>query len=264
MAIGEHGWWHPDTKRVWCPACGPRRTGAAVDHAGSQEGRAEPEVGVAGGSALAEYHRRRTRRQDAILAQHPLLGKLILAATAEPQSTHAWARGALGEQRVGARLNDLTASGAVVLHDRRIPGTNANIDHIVVARSGVWIVDSKHYRGQVERCGTGGWLRTDIRLFVGRRDCTKLVTRTTTQVAAVQRAVQDADLPIHAVLCFTGADWSLFAKPFELDGVLVTWPSALVKRIARASDRSVLVRDISERIAKQLPNVPPRRTRTKH
>jgi hypothetical protein len=39
----------------------------------------------------------------------------------------------------------------VVLHDRRIPGRRSNIDHLVIARSGVWVVDTKRYRGKVER-----------------------------------------------------------------------------------------------------------------
>jgi len=41
-----------------------------------------------------------------------------------------------------------------ILHDRRIPGSRANIDHIVVAPSGVWIIDAKRYSDQlVQRRG---------------------------------------------------------------------------------------------------------------
>jgi hypothetical protein len=28
------------------------------------------------------------------------------------------------------------------------------------------------------------------------------------------------------MLCFVDAEWRFFAKPFEIDGVLVTWPGA--------------------------------------
>jgi hypothetical protein len=34
------------------------------------------------------------------------------------------------------------------------------------------------------------------------------------------------------VLCFTDSDWKLFAEPFTLNEVLVTWPRALVRAIA--------------------------------
>ena len=67
-------------------------------------------------------------------SETPKLGGLILALSDDPQSTRAWDTGALGEERLGNRLNEL-ASGAIrVLHDRRIPGSRANIDHIAVAR----------------------------------------------------------------------------------------------------------------------------------
>jgi hypothetical protein len=59
-----------------------------------------------------------------------------------------------------------------VLHDRRIPRTRANIDHIAVTRSGaVWAIDAKNYRGKVQRVDKGGWFATDERLYVGSRDC---------------------------------------------------------------------------------------------
>ena len=34
-----------------------------------------------------------------------------------------------------------------------------------------------------------------------------------------------------AVLCFVDAEWSLFAKPFGLDGVWVGWAKALGERL---------------------------------
>jgi len=62
-----------------------------------------------------------------------------------------------------------------VLHDRRIPGTRANIDHIAIAPSGLWAIDAKHYKGRVEHVDKGGWFLTDWRLLVGGRDKTGLV-----------------------------------------------------------------------------------------
>ncbi len=37
-----------------------------------------------------------------------------------------------------------------MLHDRRIPGSRANIDHIAIATSGVWVIDAKRYKGKVQ------------------------------------------------------------------------------------------------------------------
>lgn len=67
----------------------------------------------------------------------PVTGHLAAALTAkpiegpEPQHVAAWKAGADGERRVGERLDRWAqASGGFVLHDRRIPGSKANIDHI--------------------------------------------------------------------------------------------------------------------------------------
>jgi len=62
-----------------------------------------------------------------------------------------------------------------VLHDRRIPGARANVDHIVVAPWGVFVIDAKNYKGRVEKRDRGGFFSTDYRLYVGGRDKTALV-----------------------------------------------------------------------------------------
>jgi len=189
---------------------------------------------TAGSSAQNEADRRRRSRENRIRSAHPRLGGLLLALSAEPPSTTAWERGAEGERRVGAALDRLLAADIGVLHDRRCPGTRANIDHLVVAASGIWIVDAKHYKGRVEQRNVGKWLSTDIRLFVGGRDRTQLLDGLVRQRATIDHALEGTDVtdvPVHTVLCFVGGDWKLFAKPFALRSSLVTWPNALYERI---------------------------------
>lgn len=96
-------------------------------------------------------------------------GGVVLALTDEPQSTRAWAVGAWGEAKLAEALDGFT-----VLHDRCVPGTNRNIDHVVVAPAGVFVVDAKRYEGRIEICNHGWFLRSDERLHVGRRDCSAL------------------------------------------------------------------------------------------
>jgi hypothetical protein len=171
-----------------------------------------------------------------VRAAHPRVGGLILALTDEPQSTKAWAQGAEGERLLGARLDDLAAEGSIVLHDRRIPGTRANIDHLVVASSGVWVIDAKRYRAEVRQVDVGGWRRRDDRLYVGRRDCTALIAGMDVQVAAVRAALAAAEAApaISAVICFLGAEWPLFPKPLRFGDVTVTWSKALLQQSRQA------------------------------
>ena len=56
-----------------------------------------------------------------------------------------------------ALLDPLRDEGLAVLHDRRIPYSKANIDHLIVAPWGVFIVDAKNYKGKVETRNRGGF-----------------------------------------------------------------------------------------------------------
>jgi hypothetical protein len=249
LKASMRGWWEGERKTVRCERCGP--AAPPSPKAPAFDVSAEPNVG--GASAQREFERRRKRREDDMRQRHPRIGGLILGLTNEPQSTKAWAQGAVGEERVGLRLDRLTEIGAVVLHDRRIPRSRANIDHVVVAPSGVWVIDTKHYDGKVELRNRGVWFRRDDHLFVKGHDQTKLVVAMTTQMNAVASAVADAIVPLYPVLCFTGAEWGLLAQPFVIDGVLVTWPRALVKTVTQSSGRDIAVPEVAARLATALP-----------
>ncbi|WP_255596044.1 nuclease-related domain-containing protein [Cellulomonas sp. C5510] len=168
-------------------------------------------------------------------AAHPRLGGLILALSDDPQSTTAWARGARGEELLGSAPNGLTDRGVRLLHDRRIPRSRANIDHIAVAASGVHVVDAKRYRGRPALRVEGGILRPRVeKLVVGGRNCTALVAGVQKQVGVVRDALAAAgmdDVPVHGVLCFVDADWPLIGGSFVTGGVAVLWPKKLSERL---------------------------------
>ncbi|MCE4026187.1 NERD domain-containing protein [Microbacterium sp. Au-Mic1] len=178
---------------------------------------------------------------------------MILALSEDPQSTRAWARGAVGEELLAKRLEDLPPS-AHALHDRRIPRSRANIDHIVVSPGGVWVIDAKRYKGsRPSREGIGGVFGPRVHtLRIGGRDGTKLVDGVRKQVALVADAL-DTGVPVAGVLCFLEADWGLFGSPFSVSEVLVTWPVRLVKHIAETADREVDVGAVMARLAAAFP-----------
>ena len=60
-----------------------------------------------------------------------------------------WARGAAGEMVTAALLEKLPRTRWVVLHDLALPGSGANVDHLVIGPTGVWVVDTKAYRARV-------------------------------------------------------------------------------------------------------------------
>jgi hypothetical protein len=158
---------------------------------------------------------------------------------------------------VGEALDAARSKGIEVLHDCAIPRSRANIDHLVIGPTGVWIVDAKCYVNKtVERRDVGGWRRTDHRLYVDRRDRTSMIEGVARQVATVRTVLEAGDwagVPVRGALCFVEADLGWFAKPFSIDGVLVTWRRELLAPIVggRAVPRIVVPHDI-EPLARHL------------
>ena len=209
---------------------------------------------TAGGSARREYERRKGDREQRVRAAHPKLGGLILALTDDPQSTRAWAQGALGEELMAQRLAELPDSFRV-LHDRRIPGSRANIDHVVVGPTGVWVIDAKRYKDQRPALEVqGGFIRPRVeRLRVGGRDRTKLVDGVQSQVRRVSTALDASAPPVTGALCFLEADWPLIGGSFTVDGVHVLWPKLLIKRITEAPTQLDDVEAVHQRIGQLFP-----------
>jgi hypothetical protein len=67
----------------------------------------------------------------------------------------AWRRGAAGERRTAGLLDPLERQGWAVLHDLAVPGSRANIDHLVIGPGGVFVVDSKQYSGRLQVDSSG-------------------------------------------------------------------------------------------------------------
>lgn len=207
---------------------------------------------TAGASARREYERRKARDEARTRERWGRLGDVAIALSEERQSTTAWRTGAVGEERVAAALERISPGEVVLLHDRRVPGSRANIDHIVVTRAGLWVIDAKRYKGRPTLRVEGGFLRPRTeKLIVGGRDRSKLVDGMLEQVGLVQPVAGEA--PVRGVLCFVEADWPLVGGSFQTRGVHVVWPKKLVRQIERAADASVDVHAVAASVAAHFP-----------
>jgi hypothetical protein len=226
---------------VDCPAAAVAVAAVAVDtSAAAPESEAFPVVGatqdagVAGASARREYQRRKAKDERQLRLKWGAFGGLAVALSGEKQSTKAWATGAVGEERLGDRLDSLVSESIAVLHDRRIPGSTANIDHIAVTTAGIWVIDAKRYQGRPELRIEGGFRRPRMeKVLVGRRDRTKTVDGVLKQVELVRDRV--GDVPVTGVLCFSDADWPLMGGAFTTRGVHALWPRRLARLLLKAS-----------------------------
>jgi len=240
--------WDPVQKTVTCLACAPSE--------------AEVEPGVAGASAAAEGVRRSDKRIEDARRRHGDHAAEVAKAMAERDSAASWGKGSRGESRLAAFVEREVGDAVIPLHDRLIPGTRGNIDHIFVASTGVWVVDAKALKGKVVRREVGPLWRRENQVYVGGRNRTSLANGLEKQVAAVIAALKPnpefKGTDVQAALCFLDSEWSLLDFPFQVgSSVWVMYPGALRKRLKKQGSLS---REKIERITRRLDLSLPRAT----
>ncbi|MFD0405547.1 nuclease-related domain-containing protein [Kitasatospora sp. NPDC127116] len=110
-----------------------------------------------------------------------------------------WEAGARGERSTARILDRLAASGWTVMHDRGIPGSKANLDHLAIGPDGqVVLVDSKQWSGK----GAAAVSLRSGRLMCGRYDRQKTVETLQWEASRVEAAL---GVPVTAVIAVHGA-----------------------------------------------------------
>jgi hypothetical protein len=208
--------------------------------------------GRPGRSAMAEYRRRRTAdwqlwkptvalRVVAVLAAGFSVGLLTaaiagsslarlsgLAAAATLASwlrfrptadTQAWRRGAHGERRTARLLTSLERRGYQVFHDLAIPGSAANVDHLVIGPTGVFVIDSKRYHGYLHYAAG--------QLWHGRRPLDRTLETLWWEATQVAETLGfGPDLHVYPVLCVHVARLPWY-RELLVDGIPILDATAL-------------------------------------
>ena len=216
LRSGLRAWWDAPSGHLECGAC-------------------RPELSAPGASAQREGERRYANRDQRTRTNHPVVGGILMAARERPQHEQSWLTGAEGERRVGKMLEDLAPNGVRVVHDRAVLASKANIDHIAVSPTGIYVIDTKFHEGK--RVELKAPLFGRARLRVGGRENTKLVTGMAKQVSTVREAI-GIDVQVTPVVCFLAATWPMFGKSFSIDGVRVCGPKVLRRWLTRPGNLS--------------------------
>ncbi len=177
------------------------------------------------------------------------MGGLLLKLKEQPQHEKAWATGAEGEEALAAFLAR-RCPDVLVLNDRRMPRSRANIDHLAVAPSGIYVIDAKRYKGKIE-------VRKPFfgaeKLVISGRDKTKLIEGLSKQAEAVREGLDliEKQLPVHACLCFLnparqpGGSGIPLLRTLSVSGFPLLYPRRLAKRLnqpgALGSDEALVV-----------------------
>jgi Nuclease-related domain len=108
--------------------------------------------------------------------------------------TRAWRRGAKGEQRTARRLRRLGCAWTV-FHDLAIPGSRANADHLAIGPTGVFLIDTKSYRGRLTLTPEGS-------LWYGHHPLAGVLATVRWEATVLTQALGTAVTPM---LCVHGA-----------------------------------------------------------
>ena len=215
--------------------------------------------GEAGKSAHEQFKKRSEKTKAArINSFGPRLGKVINAIAGDSKSTKAWKKGADGERAVGKRLDELAAvHGWKVLHDRRIPHSRANIDHILITDRGIFVIDAKNYEGLIRVEEKGGFLsESKATLLVGNRNQNRLIEGVKKQVELVANALSENHINVQTfgLLAFYGAEWPLFFKTKEIQGVLINSKGIESAVLSQSMTSRIDFEEVFQMLKKALPS----------
>jgi Nuclease-related domain len=110
----------------------------------------------------------------------------------------AWRRGAAGERRTAQLLGPLERHGWAVLHDLAVPRSRANIDHLAIGPGGVFVIDSKQYRGRLQLDPSGG-------LWHGRYPLAPTLQAVSFEADQAAVVLPDPGLPVVPIVAVHGA-----------------------------------------------------------
>ncbi len=131
-------------------------------------------------------------------------------------------KGAKGEEWVAHELAFLS-SEYTVFNGLRLGGGKQNFDHVIVGPAGVFVVETKSWRGSVEF--------RDGKLYAGGKEPSRPPLKQVKAAAAeLVSFIDDAgcgDVPVHSVLCFLGT--KLPEDLMNVNGVVVCNGTRLVE-----------------------------------
>jgi Nuclease-related domain len=243
-----------EARKVTCLACVAR---ASLEEPAVV---AEPEpldLGEAGASAAREYERRRANRERAIGERWGRFAGLAKRLSDQPQHETAWRTGAGGEVEVAERLERrLRETRVVVMHDRRIPGSRANIDHLAVGPGGVTVIDAKNYVGKVRIDRRGGLFSPRIEdLRINGRKRTKLIEGVKRQIELVCAALEPEHphVDVRGALCMAELHGLPMFRHLEIDGIAIDGTRQIAKIAAREADPPIDAEAVTRLLAERFP-----------
>ncbi len=155
------------------------------------------------------------------------------------QTATTWLRRPLAsrasDRNLGEHLERELRGLAAVVHDLELVDAPGVVDHLVVAPSGIWLIEQIETTARVartSRADRNGAGETRTSFTLDGQEAGSLIDRTGSLAAARSTiSLMDFGVDIHTATCLVDASWSMSARPINADGHVVTWPRALTDAI---------------------------------
>ena len=136
------------------------------------------------------------------------------------------------DRNVATHLDrELQGLGAV-LHGVQLPDTTHSVDHLVIAPSGIWLIETAHLAGRLTHRSVGTRHETESQMLLDGVDRTALVdSRGVLSAARESIAAMQFGVDVQTATCLIDATWPISAHPFKVGDHWVTWPRALTDKI---------------------------------
>jgi hypothetical protein len=186
-----------------------------------------------------EYHHRHARANEASRHAAKRPGESAAQAS-KRESARVATRTAAVQAVVQEALAQAVETGSVsALHDRRVPGHRAQIEHLAVGEGGVYVIESQRYAGAPIAVRQAGGLfgprRNDLYVRGQQRnDLVRSVERQAGIVREVLEGMGLSEVPVIPVLCFVEASFPLFQPELPVGDAVVVGRKALRRIVARA------------------------------
>jgi hypothetical protein len=156
-------------------------------------------------------------------------------------------KGAKGEEWVAHELAFLS-SDYTVFNGLRLGGGKQNFDHIIVGPAGIFIVETKNWKGSVEF--------HDGKLYAGGKEPSrpplKQVKAATAELVSYIDDAGCGNLPVHSVLCFLGT--KLPEEIMNVNGVVVCTGQRLIDVLQETFDKPISD-DLRDQVVSELRKV---------
>ncbi len=157
-----------------------------------------------------------------------------------------WGQGATGEEIVAEYLEEILDSGNLIINDIKISKENGNIDHLVIGKHGIFIIETKTKNGTIvidgdtwthEQFGKDGTRYSDD---IGSPSKQAKANTKTLNKFFIEKYPKLSNVWINAIVVFANKNTKLIKKNNPTHCTILESPEELIKYIKKQTSKTII------------------------